>query len=129
MGVPGPGGPCSEIYVDRGPAFGLEGGPEVDEDRYLEIWNLVFQTEDLSEVRAKDDFVIRGPLPSQNIDTGAGLERIAFLLQDKPNMYEIDEIFPVIEKAAELAGKRYGANPDDDIRMRIVGDHVEAPSC
>ena len=126
MGVPGPGGPCSEIYVDRGPAFGLEGGPEVDEDRYLEIWNLVFQTEDLSEVRAKDDFVIRGPLPSQNIDTGAGLERIAFLLQDKPNMYEIDEIFPVIEKAAELAGKRYGANPDDDIRMRIVGDHVRS---
>ena len=78
MGVPGPGGPCSEIYIDRGPAFGPEGGPNADEDRFLEIWNLVFQQEELSAVRAKDDFDVARQLPSKNIDTGAGLERIAF---------------------------------------------------
>ncbi len=126
MGVPGPGGPCSEIYVDRGPEFGADGGPEADEDRFLEIWNLVFQQEDLSAVRAKDDFDIAAQLPTQNIDTGAGLERIAYLLQGKDNMYEIDEIFPVIEKAAELAGIRYGENPDADVRLRVVGDHVRS---
>ena len=126
MGIPGPGGPCSEIYIDRGPQFGADGGPAVDEDRFLEIWNLVFQQEDLSEVRAKDDFDIIGPLPSQNIDTGAGLERIAYLMQGKANMYEIDEVYPVLAKAAELAGKSYGANHDDDVRMRVVGDHIRS---
>ena len=126
MGVPGPGGPCSEIYIDRGPEFGRDGGPAADEDRFLEIWNLVFQQEDLSAVRAKDDFDIARQLPSKNIDTGAGLERIAYLLQGKSNMYEIDEIFPVIERAAELAGIRYGADPDADVRLRVVGDHVRS---
>ncbi|WP_342371631.1 alanine--tRNA ligase [Propioniciclava soli] len=126
MGVPGPGGPCSEIYIDRGPEFGPDGGPVVDEDRFLEIWNLVFQTEDLAEVRAKDDFDIASPLPSRNIDTGAGLERIAYLLQGRANMYEIDEIFPVIERAAELAGIRYGDDADADVRLRVVGDHVRS---
>jgi len=126
MGVPGPGGPCSEIYVDRGAEFGSDGGPEADEDRFLEIWNLVFQQEDLSAVRAKDDFDVARQLPSKNIDTGAGLERIAYLLQGKRNMYEIDEIFPVIEKAAELAGTAYGADPDADVRLRVVGDHVRS---
>ncbi|GAB2496354.1 alanine--tRNA ligase [Luteococcus sediminum] len=126
MGVPGPGGPCSEIYIDRGPEYGADGGPEADEDRFLEIWNLVFQQEDLSAVRAKDDFDIARQLPTQNIDTGAGLERIAYLLQGKNNMYEIDEVFPVIERAAEMAGKRYGADADDDVRLRVVGDHVRS---
>lgn len=126
MGVPGPGGPCSEIYVDRGPEFGPDGGPIVDEDRFLEIWNLVFQTEELSAVRAKDDFDIARQLPSKNIDTGMGLERTAYLLQGKDNMYEIDEIFGVIERAAELAGATYGADRDGDIRLRVVGDHVRS---
>ncbi|MEZ5201255.1 MAG: alanine--tRNA ligase [Micropruina glycogenica] len=126
MGIPGPGGPCSEIYIDRGPAFGPDGGPIVDEDRFLEIWNLVFQTEELSAVRAKDDFDVLGPLPSKNIDTGMGLERTALLLQDVPNMYEIDEIFPVITAAAEMAGTRYGRDQQDDIRLRVVGDHVRS---
>ena len=126
MGIPGPGGPCSEIYIDRGPQFGPDGGPEADEDRFLEIWNLVFQTEELSAVRAKDDFDVARPLPSQNIDTGAGLERIALLLQGVNNMYEIDEIYPVIARAADMAGKKYGANPDDDVRLRVVGDHVRS---
>lgn len=126
MGVPGPGGPCSEIYIDRGPEFGADGGPDADEDRFLEIWNLVFQAEELSAVRSKDDFDIRGPLASQNIDTGAGLERIAFLLQGRNNLYEIDEVYPVIERAAELAGKKYGDNEDDDVRLRVVGDHLRS---
>ncbi|WP_026927193.1 alanine--tRNA ligase [Granulicoccus phenolivorans] len=126
MGVPGPGGPCSEIYIDRGPEYGADGGPEADEDRFLEIWNLVFQTEELSAVRAKDDFDVKGTLPNKNIDTGMGLERVAFLLQGKENMYEIDEIYPVIEKACELSGRTYGANHDDDVRMRVVADHVRA---
>ncbi len=126
MGVPGPGGPCSEIYVDRGPAYGPDGGPDADEDRFLEIWNLVFQTEDLSAVRAKDDFDVARQLPSQNIDTGAGLERIAFLLQGVDNMYETDEVFPVIARASELTGRRYGASGEDDVRLRVIGDHVRS---
>ncbi|MDR3070265.1 MAG: alanine--tRNA ligase, partial [Propionibacteriaceae bacterium] len=126
MGVPGPGGPCSEIYIDRGPEFGPDGGPEADEDRYLEIWNLVFQTEELSEVRAKDDFDVSGLLPSQNIDTGMGLERVACLLQGVDNMYEIDEVFPVLQKASEISGKAYGAKVEDDVRMRVVADHVRS---
>ncbi len=111
MGVPGPGGPCSEIYIDRGPEYGADGGPEADEDRFLEIWNLVFQTEELSAVRAKDDFDVKGTLPNKNIDTGMGLERVAFLLQGKENMYEIDEIYPVIEKACELSGAHLRGEP------------------
>jgi alanyl-tRNA synthetase len=126
MGVPGPGGPCSEIYIDRGPQYGPEGGPVVDEDRFLEIWNLVFQTEVLSTVRSKGDFDIAGKLPNQNIDTGNGLERTAYLLQGVDNLYEIDQVFPVIARAAEIAGRRYGASPEDDVRLRVVADHVRS---
>jgi alanyl-tRNA synthetase len=126
MGVPGPGGPCSEIYIDRGSEYGPDGGPVVDEDRFLEIWNLVFMQEELSTVRAEDDFDVSGPLPKQNLDTGMGLVRVAYLLQGKQNMYEIDEVFPVIERAAELTGKAYGANPVDDVRFRVIADHVRS---
>jgi alanyl-tRNA synthetase len=126
MGIPGPGGPCSEVYVDRGPEFGPDGGPVVDEDRFLEIWNLVFMQEELSAVRKKDDFDVARPLPRKNIDTGMGLERVASLLQGVGNLYEIDEAFPVIDHAAQLAGKRYGDQHQDDIRLRVVGDHVRA---
>ena len=108
MGVPGPGGPCSEIYVDRGPEYGPDGGPIVDEDRFLEIWNLVFMQEELSAVRRKDDFDVARDLPRKNIDTGMGLERVAYLLQGVDNLYEIDQVYPVIDHAAQLAGKRYG---------------------
>jgi alanyl-tRNA synthetase len=126
MGVPGPGGPCSEIYYDRGPEYGKEGGPEYDEDRYLEIWNLVFMQEMLGDVRTKIDFDVLGPLPSKNIDTGMGLERIASLLQGVDNLYEIDEVFPVIGRVEELTGKRYGAVHQDDVRMRVIADHVRS---
>ena len=125
MGVPGPGGPCSELLIDRGPAYGPDGDFSA-EDRYLEFWNLVFMQDELSAVRSKEDFDIAGSLPKKNIDTGMGLERVAFLLQGKDNMYEIDVMFPVIEKAEQLTGKRYGANPEDDVRFRVVADHVRS---
>jgi alanyl-tRNA synthetase len=126
MGVAGPGGPCSEIYIDRGPEHGPDGGPVVDEDRFLEIWNLVFMQYELENVRSKEDFDIRAELPSKNIDTGMGLERVAYLLQDKQNLYEIDEVFPVIERASALSGRRYGVHHDDDVRFRVVADHVRS---
>ena len=77
-------------------------------------------------VRSKEDFDIAGSLPKKNIDTGMGLERVAFLLQGKDNMYEIDVMYPVIEKAEQLTGRRYGANPEDDVRFRVVADHVRS---
>jgi alanyl-tRNA synthetase len=123
MGVPGPGGPCSEIYFDRGPEHGIDGGPEADEDRYLEVWNLVFMQHELSAVRSKLDFDIRGDLPAQNIDTGMGLERMAALLQGVDNIYEIDVMRAILDRASELTGARYGADPDDDVRLRVVADH------
>ncbi|MDX6278214.1 MAG: alanyl-tRNA synthetase, partial [Nocardioidaceae bacterium] len=126
MGVDGPGGPCSEIYVDRGPEFGPDGGPVVDEDRFLEIWNLVFMQEEINNVRGKDQFDVVRELPNKNIDTGMGLERVAYLLQDKANLYEIDEVFPVIERASELTGRKYGADHVDDVRFRVVADHVRS---
>jgi alanyl-tRNA synthetase len=126
MGIPGPGGPCSEIYVDRGPEYGPDGGPIIDEDRFLEIWNLVFMQEELSAVRRKDDFDVARPLPRKNIDTGMGLERVASLLQGVPNLYEIDESYPVMARAAELAGKEYGRDHGADVQLRVVGDHIRA---
>ncbi|RMI13109.1 alanine--tRNA ligase [Cellulomonas triticagri] len=125
-GARGPAGPCSEIYVDRGPEFGAEGGPVVDEDRYIEIWNLVFMQYERGDGGGKEDFPILGELKQKNIDTGMGLERVAFLLQGVDNMYEIDEVFPVIEAAQRLSGRTYGENHDDDVRMRVVADHVRS---
>jgi alanyl-tRNA synthetase len=124
MGVPGPGGPCSEIYYDRGPEYGREGGPEADEDRYLEVWNLVFMQDQISKFRAKDDFDIDGPLPFKNVDTGMGLERMASLLQGVDNIYEIDTTFKILDRAAELSEQRYGADPKADIALKVVADHV-----
>jgi alanyl-tRNA synthetase len=126
MGVPGPCGPCSEILIDRGPAYGAEGDVENAGDRYLEFWNLVFMQYVRGEGAGKQGYPIVGELPAKNIDTGMGLERVAFLLQGKDNMYEIDEIFPVIERVQELSGRRYGADHTDDVRMRVVADHVRS---
>jgi alanyl-tRNA synthetase len=125
-GQPGPAGPCSEIYYDRGPAYGAEGGPEADENRYIEIWNLVFMQFERGQGTGKDSFEILGELPSKNIDTGMGLERVAFLMQGVDNLYEIDEVRPVLDLAAKLSGKTYGADTDDDVRLRVVADHVRS---
>ena len=125
-GQPGPAGPCSEIFFDRGPAYGADGGPATDDDRYVEIWNLVFMQYLIENVRGKVDFDIVGELPKKNIDTGMGLERVAFLKQGVENMYEIDQVRPVLDRAAELSGRRYGADHDDDVRMRVIADHVRS---
>ncbi len=126
MGVPGPGGPCSEIYYDRGPEHGRDGGPEADEDRYLEIWNLVFMQDVRGERSPKDDFPPVGVLPRKNIDTGMGVERVATLLQGVDNVYETDLVRPVIARAEELSGRRYGADPDADVRFRVIADHARS---
>jgi alanyl-tRNA synthetase len=126
MGVPGPCGPCSEILIDRGPAYGPEGDVENAGDRYLEFWNLVFMQSLRGEGPGKEGYPILGDLPAKNIDTGLGLERMAFLLQGKDNLYEIDEIYPVIARVEELSGRRYGAEHADDVRMRVVADHVRS---
>jgi alanyl-tRNA synthetase len=127
-GAPGPGGPCSEIYIDRGAEFGPDGGPAVDiaGDRFLEIWNLVFMQYELDEVKSKEDFRVLGELPKKNIDTGMGLERVAYLLQGVDNMYEIDEVAPVLHRAADLAGVTYGRDHEADVRLRVVADHVRS---
>jgi alanyl-tRNA synthetase len=125
-GQPGPAGPCSEIFFDRGPTYGIDGGPATDDDRYVEIWNLVFMQYLIKDVRSKYDFTIAGELPQKNIDTGAGLERIAFIKQGVGNFYEIDQVRPVLDRAAEIAGKNYGANHEDDVRLRVVSDHVRS---
>ncbi|WP_433235925.1 alanine--tRNA ligase [Actinomadura nitritigenes] len=126
MGVPGPCGPCSELYYDRGPEYGREGGPEADEDRYLEFWNLVFMQYERGEGQGKQDYPILGELPSRNIDTGMGLERMAVLLQGVDNLYEVDETRPILDAAAGLTGTTYAApgGHADDVRLRVVADHV-----
>lgn len=125
-GLPGPAGPCSEIFFDRGPAYGIDGGPATDDDRYVEIWNLVFMQYAIDDVRSKYDFRIIGELPNKNIDTGMGLERVAFIKQGVDNMYETDQVRPVLDRAVELSGKRYGAVHEDDVRFRVVADHVRS---
>jgi alanyl-tRNA synthetase len=124
MGIPGPCGPSSEIYYDRGPEFGIEGGPVANEDRYIEIWNLVFMQNERGEGTSKEDFEILGPLPRKNIDTGMGVERVAFLLQGVHNVYETDLLRPVIDTVAARAPRGYDAgNHEDDVRYRIIADH------
>jgi alanyl-tRNA synthetase len=124
-GQPGPAGPCSEIFFDRGPAYGADGGPATDDDRYVEIWNLVFMQYLRGEGSGKD-FEILGELPQKNIDTGMGMERVAFLKQGVENMYETDQVRPVLDRAAEISGRRYGADHTDDVRMRVIADHVRS---
>jgi alanyl-tRNA synthetase len=134
MGIPGPAGTCSELFYDRGRAYGPEGGPAVDEDRYLEFWNLVFMAYERGRATGpgKGEYEILGELPNKNIDTGMGLERMATLLQGVDNLYEIDETRPVLDRAAQLAGKRYGGesgpsaaeSAPDDVRLRVIADHV-----
>ncbi|MGI8666616.1 MAG: alanine--tRNA ligase [Jatrophihabitans sp.] len=134
MGIPGPAGTCSELFYDRGRQYGPDGGPAVDEDRFMEYWNLVFMAYERGAATGphKGDYEILGDLPSKNIDTGMGLERMATLLQGVDNLYEIDETRPVLDRAAELTGTVYGAHSGhaasqshpDDVRLRVIADHV-----
>ena len=124
MGVPGPCGPCSEIYFDRGSDYGKEGGPIADEDRYLEIWNLVFMQNIRGEGGDKNSFPIIGELPAKNIDTGLGLERTAALLQGVENIYEIDTTKIILDKASDLTKTRYGKEEKTDISLRVIADHT-----
>ncbi len=124
MGVPGPCGPCSEIYYDRGPQYGVEGGPIADENRYMEVWNLVFMQNERGAGSGKDDFPILGELPAKSIDTGLGLERMAALLQGVENIYEIDTTAQILNKASALTGVKYGSDEKSDIALRVIADHA-----
>jgi alanyl-tRNA synthetase len=124
MGVPGPCGPCSEIYYDRGPAYGVDGGPIADENRYLEVWNLVFMQNERGAGGGKDGYPILGELPAKSIDTGLGLERTAALLQGVENIYEIDTTIQILNRAVELTGVKYGASEKSDVSLRVIADHA-----
>ncbi|MGV0805016.1 alanine--tRNA ligase [Mycolicibacterium setense] len=125
MGIPGPCGPSSEIYYDRGPEYGVDGGPVANEDRYIEIWNLVFMQNERGEGTSKEDYEILGPLPRKNIDTGMGIERVACLLQGVDNVYETDLLRPVIDAVAAVSPRGYGkGSHEDDVRYRIIADHT-----
>ena len=124
MGVPGPCGPCSEIYYDRGPAYGIDGGPIADENRYLEIWNLVFMQNERGAGGGKDGYPILGELPAKSIDTGLGLERTAALLQGVENIYEIDTTMQILTRAMDLTGVKYGKNEKSDVSLRVIADHA-----
>jgi alanyl-tRNA synthetase len=123
MGDTGPCGPCSELLLDRGEAYGC-GKPDCkvgcECDRYLEIWNLVFMQFN------RDAAGKMTPLPKPSIDTGLGLERMAALLQDVPTNYDTDLIFPIIQKAETLSKKRLGHNAADDVAMKVIADHSRA---
>ncbi|HJV04870.1 MAG TPA: alanine--tRNA ligase, partial [Actinomycetota bacterium] len=123
MGVAGPCGPCSEIYVDRGPKYGPDGGPAVDEERYLEIWNLVFM-----QFERDDDYRIVGDLARTGVDTGSGLERVAIVLQDVPSLYEIDLFVPLMDTVQSVTGRTYGKDEEDDVSLRILAEHGRATS-
>ncbi|HET6964146.1 MAG TPA: alanine--tRNA ligase [Acidimicrobiales bacterium] len=121
MGDTGPCGPCSEIYYDRGPEWGDEGGPaHGGEERFVEIWNLVFMQFD----RQADGTLL--PLPRPNIDTGAGLERILSIVQDVPAVWDTDVLRPLISTAERLTGRRYGDDPEVDVSLRILADHTRS---
>jgi len=117
----GPAGPCSEIFVDRGPHLGPDGGPEVDEDRFMEIWNHVF-TQDQVDAHA----TIVGELPKKNIDTGSSLERVAMVLQGKKSFFDTDLFTPLLDEVQSLSGRHYGSDERYDISIRIIGEHARA---
>src|SRR3989442_7522269 len=117
----GPCGPCSEIYVDRGPKYGPEGGPDIDEERFLEIWNLVFMQDECDQ----DSNVIR-ELPTKNIDTGSSLERVAMVLQGVPAAFDTDLFRPLVEVGERMSGVRYQIDDRADVSLRILAEHGRA---
>jgi alanyl-tRNA synthetase len=121
MGVAGPAGPSSELFYDRGSEFGQDGGPVVDEERFMEFWNLVFM-----QYVQDEPYHVIGDLPAKSIDTGAGLERIAVLRQGVANAFETDLLRPVLEAGERSTGAVYGSDPVADVSLRILADHGRA---
>jgi len=123
MGVAGPCGPCSEILYDRGEGFGATytGGDDLDEERYLEVWNLVFM-----QYIQDDQGRITGDLPNRNVDTGMGLERLASILQGVPTAFEIDSMAPILAVVEEATGQRYGESGASDIGLRVLSEHARS---
>jgi len=115
----GPGGPNSELYYDRGEKYGEAGGPAVNDERYLEFYNLVFMQHALDA-----EGTILGDLPAQNVDTGLGLERLAVLLQGVDNVFETDLFQPLLARAGELTGHTYGADAKADVSLRVIAEHA-----
>jgi alanyl-tRNA synthetase len=121
MGVPGPCGPSSEIFFDKGPAYGRDGGPAADDERFVEIWNLVF----MQNIQDRPYHVI-GDLPAKNIDTGAGLERLATVLQEVDTIFETDALRTVLAAGEALTGVAYETSERSDVSLRILADHARA---
>ena len=120
MGVAGPCGPSSEIFYDRGPEFGADGGPiGGGEDRFVEIWNLVFM-QNIQDV----PYHVVGDLPAKSIDTGMGLERVAMVLQQAGSIFEIDTVRPILEEAAAYGSVSFGDDPTIDVSLKIIADHA-----
>src|SRR5947208_4697347 len=117
----GPAGPCSEIFVDRGSKYGPDGGPDVDEERFMEIWNLVFIQDQVDA-----DLHILAPLPGKNVDTGSSLERGATVLQGVDDVFETDLFRPTLEVAERLSGRMQGQDPHDDVSLKIIAEHGRA---
>jgi alanyl-tRNA synthetase len=117
----GPAGPCSEIFVDRGAAYGPDGGPDVDEERFTEIWNLVFMQDQIDA-----DLEIIAPLPGKNVDTGSSLERVAMVLQGVDDVFQTDLFLPILEVVEALSGRRHGADARDDVSLKVIAEHGRA---
>jgi alanyl-tRNA synthetase len=117
----GPGGPCSEIFVDRGAKYGPDGGPDVDEERFMEIWNLVFIQEQVDQ-----NLEIVGELPAKSIDTGASLERVATLLQGADSYFETDLMRPLLDVVESMSGRTHGRDPRDDVSLKVIAEHGRA---
>jgi len=122
MNTPGPCGPCTEIFVDRGSSFGEDGGPmKGSENRFIEIWNLVFM-----ELIQNEPYEVTGELPFKNVDTGMGLERVSMILQNKKSIFETDLFSPIINEIETLHKVNYGKTIDVDKKIRIIADHLRA---
>jgi alanyl-tRNA synthetase len=117
----GPAGPCSEIYVDRGARYGPDGGPAVDEERFVEIWNHVFMQEEVDE-----RMQVVGDLPAKNIDTGSSVERVAMVLQDKDSYFETDLMRPLLDVVESISGKANGTDDRTDVSLKVIAEHGRA---
>ncbi|MCI3928817.1 alanine--tRNA ligase [Streptomyces sp. AN091965] len=126
MGVPGPCGPCSEVNYDRGPAFGKEGGPAIDGERYVEIWNLVFMQSLRGESDKRGNFPVLGELGRKGVDTGLGLDRLAAILQGAQNVCTTDLLLPTFHTVQDLAGRACPAEGEEKVSFQVVTEHARS---